>query len=180
MHRRPSAGNALHGLLLAVVQGALSPECFAQAPAGASSSDLPQILVFGDLERGAVISDTPPLVQFDPPEIETFGVASASDLLAELTAETQSSRGRADAPPVLLLNGRRISSDAEIRDIPAEAIERVEVFPEDVALRYGYAADQKVVNFVVQELSLIHIYYRPQRARDPRSLWPRLHRRRCV
>jgi len=44
-------------------------------------------------------------------------------------------------PPVLLLDGRRISSDAEIRDIPAEATERVEVFPEYVARRYRHAAD---------------------------------------
>ncbi|HEX4800033.1 MAG TPA: TonB-dependent receptor, partial [Sphingomicrobium sp.] len=38
----------------------------------------------------------------------------------------------------------------ELRDIPTEAIERVEILPEEVALKYGYAADQKVVNIVLR------------------------------
>ncbi|WP_333951731.1 hypothetical protein [Sphingomonas aerolata] len=51
---------------------------------------------------------------------------------------------------MVLLNGRRISSFSEIRDIPTEAIQRVEILPEEVALKYGYRADQKVVNFVLR------------------------------
>ncbi|MBS0480224.1 MAG: TonB-dependent receptor, partial [Proteobacteria bacterium] len=51
---------------------------------------------------------------------------------------------------VILLNGRRISSFAEIRDLPTEAIARVDILPEEVALKYGYRADQKVVNFVLR------------------------------
>jgi hypothetical protein len=51
---------------------------------------------------------------------------------------------------VLLLNGRRISGFSEIRDIPPEAIVRVDIFPEEVALQYGYRADQRVVNFVLR------------------------------
>ena len=50
----------------------------------------------------------------------------------------------------MLLNGRRISSFAEIRDLPTEAIARVDILPEEVALKYGYRADQKVVNFVLR------------------------------
>src|SRR5262249_24276618 len=34
-----------------------------------------------------------------------------------------------------------------VRDLPTEAIERVDILPEEVALKYGYAADQRVVNF---------------------------------
>jgi hypothetical protein len=51
----------------------------------------------------------------------------------------------------VLLNGRRISSFAEIRDLPTEAISRVEILPEEVALKYGYSADQKVVNIVLRQ-----------------------------
>ncbi len=50
----------------------------------------------------------------------------------------------------MLLNGKRISSFAEIRDLPTEAIARVDILPEEVALKYGYRADQKVVNFVLR------------------------------
>jgi hypothetical protein len=35
-----------------------------------------------------------------------------------------------------------------IRDLPTEAILRVDILPEEVSLKYGYRADQKVVNFV--------------------------------
>jgi hypothetical protein len=50
----------------------------------------------------------------------------------------------------MLLNGQRISSFRELRDIPTEAISRVEILPEEVALKYGYSATQKVVNIVLR------------------------------
>ena len=52
---------------------------------------------------------------------------------------------------MVLLNGRRISGFGEIRDLPTEAISRVEILPEEVSLKYGYAADQRVVNIVLRE-----------------------------
>jgi len=52
---------------------------------------------------------------------------------------------------VLLLDGQRISGFRELRDIPTEAIQRVEILPEEVALKYGYRADQKVVNIVLRQ-----------------------------
>ena len=57
----------------------------------------------------------------------------------------------AASAPVLLLNGQRISSFRELRDIPTEAIQRVDILPEEVALKYGYRADQKVVNIVLRQ-----------------------------
>ncbi|HEY0326878.1 MAG TPA: TonB-dependent receptor, partial [Allosphingosinicella sp.] len=39
---------------------------------------------------------------------------------------------------------------SEVRDIPPEAIARVDILPEEVALRYGYRADQRVVNLVLR------------------------------
>ena len=61
---------------------------------------------------------------------------------------------------MLLLNGQRISGFRELRDIPTEAIERVEILPEEVALKYGYSANQKVVNIVLR-----HASARPPRGR---------------
>src|SRR5205814_7621037 len=52
---------------------------------------------------------------------------------------------------VLLLDGLGIPSFREVRDIPTEAIQRVEILPEEVALKYGYRADQKVVNIVLRQ-----------------------------
>ena len=38
----------------------------------------------------------------------------------------------------------------ELRDIPIEAVSRVDILPAEVALKYGYPPDQKVVNVVLQ------------------------------
>lgn len=102
-------------------------------------------------QPGAVIGDIKPELQLGPAEIQSYGVSSVSDLLSELAPELTSGRGRgAGGRPVILLNGRRISGFNEIRDLPTEAIMRVDILPEEVALKYGYAADQKVVNFVLR------------------------------
>ena len=97
---------------------------------------------------GAVLGDIPPEETFSAADVRSFGVSSMEDLLTELTPQTTSGLG---GDPVVLLNGRRISGQGEIRDIPTEAIQRVEILPEEVALKYGYSADQKVVNIVLRQ-----------------------------
>ncbi|MEG3163214.1 TonB-dependent receptor [Sphingomonas sp. PB2P19] len=148
------------GLFLAVSTPALATAQQAPAPAAVpatpvpqaddSMSDEPDIIVTGQRNLpGAVIGDIPPDQQLGPADIRSYGVSTVSDLLAELAPQTTSGRGSGGAP-VVLLNGRRISSFAEIRDLPTEAIQRVDILPEEVALKYGYRADQKVVNFVLR------------------------------
>jgi hypothetical protein len=99
---------------------------------------------------GAVVGDIPPEQSLGPADVRSYGVNSVSDLLNELAPQIRSDRGSGGAP-VVLLNGRRISSFAEIRDLPTEAIARVDILPEEVALKYGYPADQKVVNIVLRQ-----------------------------
>ncbi|HEY0314967.1 MAG TPA: TonB-dependent receptor [Sphingomonas sp.] len=99
---------------------------------------------------GAVVGDIPPELQYGPADIRAYGVSSVADLLNELAPEITSVRGRGGEAPAVLLNGRRISSFSEIRDLPTEAILRVDILPEEVALKYGYSADQKVVNIVLR------------------------------
>jgi iron complex outermembrane receptor protein len=100
-------------------------------------------------QRGAVVGDIAPEQQLSPADIRSYGVNSITELLNELSPQTRSGRG-AGGGPVVLLNGRRISGFQEIRDIPTEAIQRVDILPEEVALKYGYRADQRVVNFVLR------------------------------
>jgi iron complex outermembrane receptor protein len=109
-----------------------------------------EIVVTGQRERGAVQGNIPPENQLNRRDIRAYGASSISDLLDAIAPQTASTRGRGGDAPVILLNGRRISSFAEIRDIPPEAIDRVDIFPEEVALKYGYRADQRVVNFVLR------------------------------
>lgn len=138
-------------------QQAPAPATAAQTPTGAAAapaetapdteSDEGDIVVTGQRQRGSVIGDIPPEQQLSQADIRSYGVGSVSELLSELAPQTTSGRGGA---PVVLLNGRRISGFQEIRDLPTEAIQRVEILPEEVALKYGYRADQKVVNFVLR------------------------------
>jgi outer membrane cobalamin receptor len=100
---------------------------------------------------GAVVGDIPPEQSLSPRDIRAYGVSTVSELITALEPQTSSARGGASGGrPVILVNGARISNFAEVRDIPTEAIARVEILPEEVALKYGYRADQKVVNLVLR------------------------------
>ncbi len=109
-----------------------------------------EIVVTGEL-RGAVQGDVKPEAVLGPADIRAYGAGSIAELLTELEPQTRSGRGRGgEGGPVLLLSGRRISSFAEIGNIPPEAIERIDILPEEAALKLGYRADQRVVNFVLR------------------------------
>ncbi len=99
---------------------------------------------------GSVIGDIKPEISLNPLQIQSYGVSTVSDLLNELSPQTESGRGRGGEGPVILLNGKPISGFNEIRDIPTEAILRVDILPEEVSLKYGYSADQRVVNIVLR------------------------------
>lgn len=100
---------------------------------------------------GAVVGDIPPEQSLSPRDIRAYGVSTVSELITALEPQTSSARGGASGGrPVILVNGARISNFAEVRDIPTEAIARVEILPEEVALKYGYRADQKVVNLILR------------------------------
>jgi hypothetical protein len=109
------------------------------------------IVVTGQRPRGSVDSDIPPEVVLDRRDIRATGAGSITELLDAIAPQTRSGRGReGGGRPVVLLNGQRISGFGEVRDLPPEAIERVDILPEEVALSYGYRADQRVVNIVLR------------------------------
>ncbi|MFZ5664352.1 MAG: TonB-dependent receptor [Pseudomonadota bacterium] len=110
--------------------------------------DKQPIVVSSQRPRGAIDSDIPPERTFNQLDIRALGAENIAAVLDTIGSQTASNRGRGDSTPVTLLNGRRVADFAEIARIPAEAIERMEIFPEEVALQYGFRADQKVVNIV--------------------------------
>jgi iron complex outermembrane receptor protein len=101
-------------------------------------------------QPGAVVGDIKPELQLAPADIRAYGVSNLTELLDELAPQIRSDRGRGGEAPVVLLNGRRVSGFREIRDIPTEAILRVDILPEEAALKYGYSANQRVVNVVLR------------------------------
>lgn len=109
------------------------------------------IVVVAKRLAGSVVAPQPPVTTLDEQDVQSYGASSITDLLDQLGPETNSGRGRSSGRPVVLLNGQRVSSFRELRNIPPEAIRRVEVLPEEVALRYGYSPDLRVVNFILKD-----------------------------
>src|SRR5437763_1017246 len=121
------------------------------AQVGEDVPEEPEIVVVGQKPRGSVLGDIPPEDTLDARDVRATGATSITELLDALAPQIGSTQGRGGERPVLLLNGQRISSFREMRDIPTEAIQRVEILPEEVALKYGYSANQKVVNIVLRQ-----------------------------
>ena len=120
------------------------------AGAPAEYEDEGEEIVVTGVRRGTVIGDIPPENTLTARDVRATGATDITELLDALAPQIGSARGRGGERPVLLLNGQRISSFREMRDIPTEAIERVDILPEEVALKYGYRADQRVVNIVLR------------------------------
>lgn len=97
--------------------------------------------------HGEVVTALQPLATFDASAIGATGATSIGEFLQSVRGATQSADGQ---DPIFLLNGQRVSGYAEIGSLPPEAIEKVEVLPEPVALRYGYPPTRRVVNFITK------------------------------
>jgi hypothetical protein len=110
-----------------------------------------EIVVIGTRLAGEVETDVPPTQILNEADVAATGASSIADVLSTLAPQTGSGRGRGGGPPVILLNGQRISSFRELRDLPPEAIKQVQIFPEEVALQYGFRPDQRVVNFILKD-----------------------------
>ena len=111
-----------------------------------------EIIVSGRRTRGQLIVDQAPLLSLDEQAIAGEGVTSIADLITQISAQTGSARGRGGGgQPIVLVNGIRIASFREFAAYPPEALAKVEVFPEEVALRFGFPPDRRVINLVLKD-----------------------------
>jgi hypothetical protein len=115
-----------------------------EAPSG-------EIVVTAERIRGSVDTDVPPVEQLNEADIAAVGASSLTDLVAAVAPQANSGRGRGGGMPIILLNGQRVSGFRELRDLPPEAIRQVQIFPEEVALKYGFRPDQRVINFILKD-----------------------------
>jgi len=140
----PTAATVAPGSAAPTTPGETAREDEAEPQAG-------EIVVVATRIKGQVDAPQPPIQVLDEEDIASYGAGSITDLLDALSPQTGSGRGRGSGRPVVLLNGQRISGFREMRNIPPEAIRRLEILPEEVALRFGYPADQRVINFILKD-----------------------------
>ncbi len=110
-----------------------------------------EIVVIAERIKGQLDIPEKPIEVLDEKDIASYGANSISDLMAALTPQTGSGRGRGGGFPIMLINGQRVTSFREMRDMPTEAIRRMEILPEEVALRFGYPPDARVVNMILKD-----------------------------
>ena len=97
--------------------------------------------------RGSAVTDIEPLATLDANAVVALGATTVPELLRAIRSSTQAADG---SEPILLLNGQRISGYEEISSLPPEAIEKVEVLPEQAAMKFGYPPTRRVVNFIAK------------------------------
>ncbi|MDJ0977013.1 MAG: hypothetical protein QNI87_00590 [Erythrobacter sp.] len=111
-----------------------------------------EIVVQGTRLRGQLDVEQAPLLELGEEDIAAEGVASISDLVQQIQNQTGSARGRGGGGrPVILVNGIRPGSFRELFQYPPEALAKVEVFPEEVAQRFGFPPDRRVINLILKE-----------------------------
>jgi hypothetical protein len=156
--RWPRFGAAPAALSLTIALTAAAPRAHsADLPATAPQTTTPEIIV--TTPRGSASGGIEPLLELSPSELDAYGADSLSDLVSALRPLTRSSRS--DQTAVVLINGH-LAGQTEFDNLPREAIERVEVLPESVALQYGFSENQRVLNIVLRE----HFSAVPIRASD--------------
>ncbi len=136
-------------LLAGAALVALAPATHAQDKPDTKPQE-DEIVVTGKAPPGSVIGDIPPENRLGQADIAAYGVGTVSELLDAIAEQTASAQGREDEGPVVLVNGKRISGINEVSDLPTESIVRVDILPEEVALKYGYDAQRKVVNIILR------------------------------
>lgn len=149
---RLRASEFLATLLLVVIvaESALAQET-SESDGGDANAAIDEVVVRADVLRGQSLGSSEPDLVLTQEDIAAYGVSTIGELLAAIAGENSSSRGRGGEAPVVLLNGRRISGFREIGRYPVEAVSRVEVLSESVSLSYGFAANQRVINFILKD-----------------------------
>ena len=99
---------------------------------------------------GAVAGTIKPEIQYSSAQVQAFGVSTVNELLGEFEFQTRTERESNGGSPLVLLNGRRISSLNEVANLPSEAILRVDILPEETAIQFGFPPTQRVVNIVLR------------------------------
>jgi iron complex outermembrane receptor protein len=178
--RKPGV-RAVRGALVAgawVATSALAQEAPAN-PTEAQAAGMPRVEITGSAIRRVQSETALPVQIISRAEIEKAGVTTASELMARVSANSNSLtdgasinvggdqrgfnsanlRGIGTSSTLVLLNGRRMANFAspgddtgvDLNNIPAAALERVEVLLDGASALYGTDAIGGVINFITRK-----------------------------
>ena len=141
--KRGSRDASIRGAAALTAAVFLSCAPAAAAPEGKAEPD--DVVVQG--QRGSAVTDIDALATLDVGAIEGTGAKSLPELLRIIAPMARSADG---GDPIILLNGQRISGFEEVGSLPPEAVEKVEVLPEQAALKFGYPPTRRLLNFITK------------------------------
>ena len=156
-----------HTLLISALAGTSTLPVYAQ------DTEIEQIVVTGSRIKMANIEGTSPVTQVTSADIATQGVTRVEDLVNQLPqafaaqnanvangatgTATVNLRGLGSARTLVLIDGRRMpyggvtNSAADLNQIPAAMVERVEILTGGASAVYGSDAIGGVVNFIMKK-----------------------------
>lgn len=91
--------------------------------------------------------DVTPERELDVDAIESYGVSTVDELLAEVQAEL----GDDEEVPLIIVNGHRISDLSEIGSLPVEALRSLLVLPRGTAVKAGGKSNQRVISLTLRK-----------------------------
>lgn len=109
-----------------------------------------QIVVTAAKIRGQIDTDQPPIVELNAEDIAAMGVNSISDLIGQMGSQADSDKGREGGEPIYMINGIPVANRREFHSYPTEAIVKMEILPESVAVKFGYSPNQRLMNFILK------------------------------
>lgn len=85
--------------------------------------------------------------------IDHYNTKNIDNLAAMTIGEviTRLERRNGGRPFSVIVNGRRLADISDLEDIPPEALASVDILPNSSAGRYGYSAENKVLNLVLKK-----------------------------
>jgi outer membrane receptor protein involved in Fe transport len=156
-----------HTLLISALAGTSTLPVYAQ------DTEIEQIVVTGSRIKMANLEGTSPVTQVTSADIATQGVTRVEDLINQLPqafaaqnanvangatgTATVNLRGLGSARTLVLVDGRRMpyggvtNSAADLNQIPAAMVERVEILTGGASAVYGSDAIGGVVNFIMKK-----------------------------
>ncbi len=104
----------------------------------------PEIVVVGR-RRAKPLDNATPARQLSEDEVLTYGALLVGDLIQKLRDE------QGGRPFSIIVNGRRVSSVADINELPAEALDSIQLYAPTEGGKFGFASTDRLLNITLKK-----------------------------